>query len=138
MPWTPVIGVGFMRFTVRTDSQSRPQEAIGRASRRALRRNALAVSAVLVAGLLLASSIDPSRAEAGNRSFAAGSLLIPMDTDISGNHASFNQNLGMWKAYGLVFKLLQNGVPVYWGIKPTRRRASMTSTSASVRSPTNA
>jgi len=45
-----------------------------------------------------------------------------MDTDTTGNHASFNQNSGMWKAYGLVYKLLQNGVPVYWGIKayPTK------------------
>ena len=48
--------------------------------------------------------------------FASGSLIIPMDTDTTGNHASFNQNSGMWKAYGLVYKLLQSGVPVYWGI----------------------
>ena len=48
--------------------------------------------------------------------FATGSLIIPMDSDTGGNHAAFNQNLGMWKAYGLVYKLLQNGIPVRWAI----------------------
>jgi hypothetical protein len=38
----------------------------------------------------------------------AGSLIIPMDTT--------SQNFGMWKAYGLVYKLLQNGIPVHWAI----------------------
>ena len=38
-----------------------------------------------------------------------------MDTDTSANHASFNQNLGMWKAYGLLYRLLQNGIPVQLG-----------------------
>ncbi len=28
-----------------------------------------------------------------------------------------NQTNGMWRAYGLVYKLLQNGIPVYWAIK---------------------
>ena len=29
-----------------------------------------------------------------------------MGTETTGNHGAFNQNLGMWKAYGLVHKLL--------------------------------
>jgi uncharacterized repeat protein (TIGR01451 family) len=49
-------------------------------------------------------------------SFPAGTLIIPMDTDTTGNHALFNQNLGMWKAYGLVYRLLDNGIPVHWAI----------------------
>ena len=49
--------------------------------------------------------------------FSAGSLIIPMDTDTSGNHASYNQNTGMWKSYGLLYRLLQNGIPVRWAIK---------------------
>ena len=50
--------------------------------------------------------------------FAAGSLIIPMDTDTStttgANHAPYNQNNGMWRAYGLLDRLLQNGIPVRW------------------------
>jgi len=53
---------------------------------------------------------------ADSQNFAAGSLIIPMDTDISGNHGTYNQNLGMWKAYGLVNRLLLNGIPVRWSI----------------------
>jgi len=43
-------------------------------------------------------------------SFGAGSLIIPMDTGADG------QNDGMLRAYGLVFALLKNGVPVHWTI----------------------
>src|SRR3954464_15154056 len=49
-------------------------------------------------------------------SFSGGTLVIPMDTDTTGNHAAYNQNSGMWKAYGLVYKLLQSGIPVQWAI----------------------
>lgn len=42
-------------------------------------------------------------------SFAQGSLIVPMDTTY--------QNTGMFKAYGLVYELLRNGVPVRWVIK---------------------
>lgn len=41
--------------------------------------------------------------------FAAGSLIIPMDTD--------HQDMGMLRAYGLVYELLRQGVPVRWVIK---------------------
>jgi hypothetical protein len=42
-------------------------------------------------------------------SISAGSLIIPMDTTY--------QNLGMWKAFGLLYRLLQNGIPIQWAIK---------------------
>src|SRR5258708_23481826 len=42
--------------------------------------------------------------EAVSKSFAIGSLVIPMDTTY--------QNNGTLKAFGLVYKLLTNGVPV--------------------------
>ena len=45
--------------------------------------------------------------------FYPGALIIPMDTAAGRT----NQNNGMWRAYGLVYKLLQNGIPVYWAIK---------------------
>jgi len=38
--------------------------------------------------------------------FGAGSLIIPMDTTY--------QDTGMFRAYGLVYRLLQNNVPVQW------------------------
>ncbi len=67
---------------------------------------------------LTASTVMPSRGRADTVTFASGSLIIPMDTDTTGNHASFNQNQGMWKAYGLIYRLLQNGIPVGWAILP--------------------
>ena len=45
--------------------------------------------------------------------FAAGSLIIPMDTDY--------QDMGMLRAYGLVYELLRQGVPVRWVIKPGKQ-----------------
>jgi uncharacterized repeat protein (TIGR01451 family) len=45
--------------------------------------------------------------------FASGSLIIPMDTTY--------QNLGMWKAYGLLYELLSKGIPVSWAIEPTKQ-----------------
>ena len=41
-------------------------------------------------------------------SFASGTLVIPMDTAY--------QDTGMFRAYGLVYRLLQKGVPVRWAI----------------------
>src|SRR4051812_10412606 len=41
--------------------------------------------------------------------FAAGSLIIPMDTTY--------QDSGMFKAFGLVDKLLRAGIPVSWAVK---------------------
>ncbi len=71
----------------------------------------LTLVALVVAMWVPAASADPPR------TFAANSLIIPMDTDTSGNHAPFNQNLGMWKAYGLVYRLLEHGIAVHWTIK---------------------
>ncbi|MCA9635257.1 MAG: hypothetical protein KC420_04410, partial [Myxococcales bacterium] len=63
------------------------------------RRTALAL------GLLLGLTSTNAAAD----DFAAGSLIIPMDTDY--------QDLGMLEAYGLVYELLKKGVPVRWVIK---------------------
>jgi len=49
----------------------------------------------------------PSAAHADT--YAAGSLIIPMDTTY--------QDAGMFKAYGLVYELLRNGIPVQWAIR---------------------
>ena len=59
----------------------------------------------IVAALCLSVVSTSARAD----DFAAGSLIIPMDTDY--------QDLGMLRAYGLVYALLQADVPVRWMIK---------------------
>jgi hypothetical protein len=47
-------------------------------------------------------------AAAEERTFPAGSLIIPMDLSY--------QNAGMYQAYGLLYELLRQGVPVAWVI----------------------
>lgn len=56
-----------------------------------------------VASLLLLSAV------ANAETFASGSVIIPMDTTY--------QDMGMLKAYGLVYALLKADVPVNWVIK---------------------
>jgi uncharacterized repeat protein (TIGR01451 family) len=58
-----------------------------------------AVSAALVLTPGIAAAAD----------FAAGTLIVPMDTTY--------QDDGMLEAYGLVYELLRQGVPVHWVIK---------------------
>lgn len=62
-------------------------------------------SVSVVLGALIAFGASQARAD----TFQAGSFIIPMDTTY--------QNSGMLKAYGLVYELLRNGVPVRWVIK---------------------
>ena len=61
-------------------------------------------------------SMLPLQAHAGGEpdpdQFEAGTLIIPMDTDF--------QDMGMLRAYGLVYQLLSNGVPVRWAINPDK------------------
>jgi uncharacterized repeat protein (TIGR01451 family)/MYXO-CTERM domain-containing protein len=63
------------------------------------------LASVVTAALVLGSA-GAARAD----TFAAGSLIIPMDTTY--------QDAGMLKAYGLVYALLHGGVPVSWVIQP--------------------
>lgn len=51
-----------------------------------------------------------AHAQALQRTLSAGSLIIPMDGDW--------QDRGVLRAYGLVFQLLSNDVPVRWSIAP--------------------
>jgi hypothetical protein len=59
---------------------------------------------------------DASTAESGSETgeptmedFDAGALIIPMDID--------HQDMGMLRAYGLVHRLLREGIPVRWVIR---------------------
>jgi hypothetical protein len=67
------------------------------------------VPVCVIAGL----SSNPSTALAGgdpdSDQFEIGTLIIPMDTDY--------QDMGMLRAFGLVYELLRNGVPVRWAIR---------------------
>jgi len=51
-------------------------------------------------------------AHAEPRAFPAGSLVIPMDLAY--------QDTGMFRAYGLLFQLLRDGIPVVWVIDPAK------------------
>ncbi len=64
----------------------------------------------LLAGLMAI----PATSFAVPVSFGTGSLIIPMDASPSG------QNDGMLRAYGLVYELLSNDVPVNWVINPAK------------------
>ena len=100
--------------------------------------------------------VAPQRAHAAAYDFSAGSWIIPMDVcyqpSQSFNGSSFSgtgvrprrstaQHAaptasgtgqdGMFKAYGLVYRLLQNNVPVYYILEHDQDRASTTSTSTS-------
>ena len=71
---------------------------------RSMSRLAIACSVCLFAGM--------PAADAGDRTFAAGSLIIPMDLSY--------QDTGMLQAYGLLYQLLRQGVHVHWVIDPTK------------------
>ncbi len=64
-------------------------------------------SYLAVVALAIPVALAPMSAAADE--FTAGSLIIPMDTTY--------QDMGMLRAYGLVYALLQANVPVHWVIK---------------------
>lgn len=63
-----------------------------------------------ILALVLVLFAAPARAD--ERTFEAGSLIIPMDLSY--------QDRGLFQAYGLVFQLLRQGVPVSWVIDPDK------------------
>jgi hypothetical protein len=65
-----------------------------------------AAAFTLALALVLAASTG--RAD----TFAAGSYIIPMDTTY--------QDVGMLKAYGLVYNLVRRGIPVRWVVDPAK------------------
>ncbi|HXU01227.1 MAG TPA: DUF11 domain-containing protein [Polyangia bacterium] len=58
----------------------------------------------------LALTVAFSGQAAAQQTFPSGSLIVPMDID--------NQDTGMLRAFGLVYRLLLNDVPVAWCIQP--------------------
>ncbi len=66
--------------------------------------------AALLAAALLSFASTTARAE--DRTFGTGSLIIPMDESYQSN--------GLYQAYGLLYELLRQGVPVSWVIDPDK------------------
>jgi MYXO-CTERM domain-containing protein len=75
-----------------------------------LSRSASIVGKAVLSTLVL--GLCAGQAQAEDRNFAAGSLIIPMDQSY--------QDSGMLQSYGLLFQLLRQGVPVTWVIDQTK------------------
>jgi hypothetical protein len=73
-----------------------------------------------------AASPERQRAscEAGACTFASGALIIPVDTTPDNDHA--------FGAYGLVYQLLRNGVPVHWAIRADKQQSTSPPSDAAV------
>lgn len=68
------------------------------------------VATVSAAVALLSLASTQARAE--DRTFASGSLIIPMDESY--------QSEGLYQAYGLLYQFLRQGIPVSWVIDPDK------------------
>jgi MYXO-CTERM domain-containing protein len=66
----------------------------------------------LLACLVGFCAVASPQARAADRTYAAGSLIIPMDLAY--------QSEGLYQAYGLLFQLLRQGVRVDWVIDPDK------------------
>jgi len=79
---------------------------------------------ILVAVLLLLALLAPGAAQADY--FSAGDYIIPMDNTLQpyaySSSTPANNDFGIFQAYGLVYKLLDNGVTVYWIINQSPSR----------------
>ena len=62
--------------------------------------------------IFCAQLLTLSLAEAQNRNYAAGTLIIPMDRAY--------QDQGMYQAYGLLYQLLDQDIDVHWVIDPAK------------------
>ena len=65
----------------------------------------------VIAGAALCAGLSTT-ARAADRTFPAGSLIIPMDLSY--------QSHGMFQAYGLIYQLTKQGVHVHWVIDPNK------------------
>jgi len=83
-----------------------------------------------------------------SRSFAAGSLVVPMDNCYQKRDASSaagGQSVacnvaaddGVFRAYGLVYFLLKNNVPVYWAIDGATPKGVVTGVDVAVPAPSS-
>lgn len=88
-----------------------------------LKRNRI-VAFIVVLFIVIQMFIAPMSAHSEINDYSVGTLIIPMDTTY--------QDLGMWKAYGLVYELLSHGIPVHWAINPNKAFNQTDFTAASV------
>ncbi len=90
-------------------------------------RSSLSIRTLLILGAAACAGDEPAvptgeQAQLLAETVAAGSLIIPMDTT--------SQDYGMLRAYGLVYRLLANGVPVRWSISPGKLQNGVDFTAA--------
>jgi hypothetical protein len=86
-----------------------------------LRSVLVSVASLGIAGGCMGASTDGAASHesqrascvAGTCTFESGALILPVDTTPDNDHA-----LG---AYGLVYQLLRNGVPVHWAIRADKQ-----------------
>lgn len=83
-------------------------------------------SRITIVAFLLLALLAPAAARADY--FSVGDYIIPMDSVLqpyaydTTNHA--NDDFGIFQSYGLIYKLLDAGVTVYWIINPNPNRTS--------------
>ncbi|MGC8762371.1 MAG: hypothetical protein ACP5VN_01855, partial [Acidobacteriota bacterium] len=87
----------------------------------------------LVATLTLAAALSlalthPVPAQAQTQAYGINSLVVPMDTTYLDS--------GIFKAYGLVYRLLQNNIPVDWAIQDPKNYGDADFTAPQVRTVT--
>ncbi len=92
-----------------------------------MRRTLLTTSLITAAGLALTGVSTCGPQGPGRRTFASGSLVIPMDNcyqrreggaGVAPCNAAADD--GVFRAYGLVYFLLKHNVTVYWAINNTK------------------
>src|SRR6266568_4716572 len=92
-----------------------------------MRRTLLTTSLITAAGLALTGVSTCGPQGPGRRTFASGSLVIPMDNcyqrreggaGVAPCNAAADD--GVFRAYGLVYFLLKHNVTVYWAIDNTK------------------
>jgi hypothetical protein len=83
------------------------------------RRTAMLRLNKIVALFLVAMAFAAPSGEATNKTFPAGTYIIPMDSVYQPSAGG-----GIFEAYGLVFDLLQNGATVYWMIDESKTSIS--------------
>jgi hypothetical protein len=73
---------------------------------------ALLIATAVACGDDAALDAKPTQSERALTTFTSGSLIIPMDTSL--------QPIAVLRGYGLVHRLLTNGIEVNWIIDPAK------------------
>jgi stigma-specific protein Stig1 len=111
-----------------------------------MRRSVLATTSITLLGLAVMGASTCNTNAPAARSFGPGSLVIPMDNcyqrrdgstpaQTVGCTAAASADDGVLRAYGLVYFLLKNGVPVYWAVDGATPKLTATAADVTVDAP---